>query len=140
MNPFIASKVGIKLPVWDNSRVYENCRATLKTNSGESIREYITLIRPAVFTNGKIDNVKNVIILRNKGTTDVIICGNIKLSPNESIQLGSSNNIDLNFQIYSYDFPADPLNGSGNNRLEIIEMVLCELYTSLFNPKGIKLN
>lgn len=140
MNPFIANIVGIQLPVWDNSRVYENCRALLKTSSGEAIREYYTLIRPAVFTNGKIDNVRNVIILRNKGTTDAIICGNVKLTPNESIQLGSSNNLDLNFQIYSYDFPGNPLNALGGNRIEIIEMVVCELYTSSFNPKGIKIN
>jgi hypothetical protein len=139
MNPIIAKLVKIQLPVWDNSRVYENARAALKTESGQSIGEYVTLIRPAVFINGYIDNVRNVIIFRNKGTTRCVICGNIYLDPNESIQLGSSNNVDLNFQIYSYDFPGNAQNALGGNRLEIVELVYSESYTASFNPKGIRI-
>lgn len=140
MNPIIAKIVGITLPVWKNNLVQDNPRAALKTKDGRPINEFIILTRPAVFKNGSIDNVRNFIIFRNVGTTDCWINGNLKLTPNSSLQLGSSNNTDLNYQIYSYDFPADPFNAVGNNRLEIIECVLCELYTSSFQPQGISLS
>lgn len=140
MNPVIAKIVGIKLPVWNNNIVQDNPRAQLKTKDGRPINEFIILTRPAVFKNGKIDNVRNIIIFRNVGTTDCYINGNIKLTPNSSLQFGSSNNTDLNYQIYSYDFPIDPFNAVGNNRLEIIESVLCELYTSSYQPQGIFLS
>ena len=140
MNPVIAKIVGIKLPVWNNNIVQDNPRAQLKTKDGRPINEFIILTRPAVFKNGKIDNVRNIIIFRNVGTTDCYINGNIKLTPNSSLQFGSSNNTDLNYQIYSYDFPIDPFNAVGNNRLEHIESVLCELYTSSYQPQGIFLS
>jgi hypothetical protein len=138
MNPIIAKQVGVTLPMWDPSRVYENERRVPLNSSGKPRGEYISQIRQARFVNGYIDNVKNAIIFRNKGTTRCVICGNIYLDANESIQLGSSNNEDLNFQIYSFDFPGNPLNALGGNRLEIIELVLCEDYTTRFNPRGSK--
>ncbi|MBK9728431.1 MAG: hypothetical protein IPO86_09965 [Saprospiraceae bacterium] len=140
MNPIIARSVGITLPTFNNASRVDNGRAILKTADGRPINEFITNIGRAVFKNGRIDNVRNMIIFKNAGTTDIMICGNIKLKPDGSLQLGSSNNVDLNFQIYSYDFPSDPFNANGFNRLEIIEVVLADKFTSSYQAQGIYVN
>lgn len=139
MNPIIAKIVGITLPKWNSNRTNENGRSQLKTADGSPINEFITNVLPAVNKNGRIDNVRNAIIFKNAGTTKVVVNGNVTLKPDGTIQLGSSNNRDLNFQIYSYDFPDDPFNANGNNRLEIIELVIASLFTSSYQPQGIQL-
>lgn len=140
MNPFIAERYNIKLPVWNSARTVDNGCAILRTKSGEAIREFITLIRPAQFMNGIIDNVRNSILFKNNGTSNILIDGNWTLKPGEVITFGSSNNLDINFQRHVFTFPSDPFNGAGNNRLEIVETILSEPFASSYQPRGVQLS
>lgn len=138
MNPHIALLKNIKLDqAIFFTRKNDNKNARLTNISGEPIRQWSKRYLSPIFKNSYLDGNKNHLIIQNVGDTKVIIDGNFTLLKGASHNIGSSNDTDFNAERFHFDFPEDPLNLLGTNRLEICEVVISESWFTEIGDYGI---
>lgn len=136
MNPAVANILKINLNPYIAPSKYDNKTAELRTSDGELIRLFATKFREPLFKNGYIDGYRNSIEFQNTGNTSVNINGNWTILPGGSkkFDLGS---VDINSERFHVYFPSDPFNGLQGNRVEVCEIIMCDIGAAFFREKGI---
>jgi hypothetical protein len=141
MNPGIAKNLGIDLSViMPQLSEFDNRKAPLTTSDGKIIRSWDPVFREPLFKNDYVYGVRNSIEFQNAGETDVLINGNWTIKKGGSKVFESTDEVNINAKPFVVYFPSDPFNENGLNRLEICEIILCDLTVTFAKHKGIQYN